>query len=270
MEQSYWQRQDAHRPLFGELLWSRPENRQAAGKLLVMGGNAHGFAVPAEAFAEAARAGIGTTRVLLPDAVRKIVGPVLENGEFAPSTPSGSFSQKALSEALTLSAWADGVLLAGDFGRNSETAILIEKLLAKHAGQITVTRDAADYVATTPDTALQRAETLLVVSLSQLQRLALAAKFPQPVRFGMDVLQLAAWLHDFTLAHQPDIMVRHSGKLFVAVRGQVSTTPAGEQQGVWRLKTAAHASVWWLQNPQKTFAALTTAAFELQDHSANP
>ena len=77
----YWLRQEQSKPLFPELEWSRPENRLAAGKLLVAGGNAHGFAAPAEAYTAAVKAGAGTVRVLLPDAIRKIVGMVLENGD---------------------------------------------------------------------------------------------------------------------------------------------------------------------------------------------
>ena len=131
MKPEYWLTQTKDKPLFPELEWSRPENRSAAGKLLIIGGNAHGFAAPAEAYAVATKAGIGTARVLLPDAVRKIVGRLWENGEFAPSTPSGSFGQKALDEFLLQGSWADAVLFAGDLGRNSETAILLEKSLQK-------------------------------------------------------------------------------------------------------------------------------------------
>src|SRR5262245_34884782 len=124
MEREYWRKQQPGKLLFPELEWSRPENKAQAGKLLIVGGNQHGFAAPAEAYAVATKTGIGTARVLLPDALQKTVGRILDNGEFAPSTPSGSFSQKALGELLSYSSWADAALLAGDFGRNSETAIL--------------------------------------------------------------------------------------------------------------------------------------------------
>lgn len=260
MERDYWQRQDFAKPLFPDLLWSRPENRAAAGKLLVVGGNVHGFAAPAEAYNEAVKAGIGTARVLLPDALQKTVGPVLEAGEFAPSTKgSGSFSQKALDEFLIQGNWADGVLLAGDFGRNAETAILLEKFLAHHRGQTTLTRDACDYTTSAPHTVLTREDTLLVLSLSQLQRLGVAAKFSSPVTFGMDLLHLAAWLHGFTLAWAPRIITKHLDTLLVAVNGQVSTTKLPEDVPIWRTKTTARAAVWWLQNPTMPFESLTTA-----------
>lgn len=260
MERAYWLRQEPGKPLFPELEWSRPENRQAAGKLLVVGGNAHGFAAPAEAYTAAVKAGAGTVRVLLPDAIRKIVGMVLENGEFAPSTPvSGSFSQKALGDLLSLSAWADGVLLAGDMGRNSETAILLEKYLGKQLAAVTVTKDAVDYAVAAPHCILARTGTLLVLSLSQLQRLGIAAQFPRAVTFSMDLLHLVEWLHDFTTEHHCYVVVKHHTQIIAAVHGQVSSTRLNADIPVWRLRTAATASVWWMQNPSKPFEAITTA-----------
>ena len=259
MERDYWRRQEAGKPLFPELEWSRPENKAHAGKLLIVGGNLHGFAAPAEAYAVAAKAGIGSARVLLPNAVRKIVGNFLENGEFAPSTPSGSFSQKALDELLSQSSWADAVLIAGDLGRNSETAILMEKFLAKTRLATTITKDAVDYITSAPDIALTRPNTILVLSLSQLQRLSIAAKSTKPVSFGMDLLHLVEWLHEFTLTHKPYIVVKHLDNLFVAVDGQVSSTKLTDKKPIWRLETAARASVWWLQNPSKPFEAITAS-----------
>lgn len=259
MRPSYWLTQKPDKPLFPELEWSRPENRMHAGKLLIIGGNLHGFAAPAEAYTAATKAGIGTARVLLPDKIKKIVGNFLENGEFAPSTPSGSFSQKALSEWLAHANWADGVLIAGDLGRNSETAILIEKFLGKTSAAVTLTKDAIDYITSAPHAALQRQNTLLILSLSQLQRLGIAAKFTKPVTFGMDLLRLAEWLHEFTSEHQPYIVVKHLDNLVTAVDGQVSSTTLKEDKQIWRVETAAHAAVWWLQNPNKPFEAITTS-----------
>lgn len=262
MRPSYWLSQTKDKPLFGELAWSRPENRQQAGKLLVVGGNLHGFAVPAEAYAEAVRAGVGTARVLLPDAVRKLVGQMLEHGEFAPSTPSGSFSQKALDELLLQSTWADAVLIAGDLGRNSETAILLESFLRKSSIPITLTKDAVDYATSAPQTILQRPDSLLVLSLAQLQRLGIAARFPKPITFNMDLLHLVEWLHEFTQANQPHIIVKHLDTICAAAEGRVSTTKLIAEWPIWRTRIAAQASVWWLQNPAKPFESMSTAIVE--------
>ncbi len=259
MTHPYWHKQDPKQPLFPDLLWSRPENRAHAGKLLVIGGNLHGFSAAAEAYSEATKAGIGTARVLLPDSLQKTVGRVLEAGEYAPSTPSGSFSQKALAELLAMSQWADATLLAGDFGRNSETAILLEQFILKYSGQLAIAKDTADYFISAPRAVLARADTLLVISFAQLQKLATNSRFTTAFTFDMDFLRLIDALHEFTELHQVHLIVKHLQTMFVAVNGQVSTTKLTEDIDIWRVKTAAHAVVWWLQNPTAPFKALSLA-----------
>jgi ADP-dependent NAD(P)H-hydrate dehydratase / NAD(P)H-hydrate epimerase len=261
MNPEFWQKQEPAKPLFPQLFWSRPENRQMAGKLLIVGGNLHGFAAPAEAYTESLVAGIGSSRVLLPGAIQKVVGPSIENGEFAASTPSGSFSQRALVELVDWCKWADGVLFAGDLGRNSETAIMVEKFLQHCEIRTVLTKDAIDYITSSPQVALSRPNTTLVLSFSQLQRLSVAAKFELPLTFSMDLLRLVEWLHIFTSRHAPHIVVKHLDRIFVAANGEVSTTRLVQDQPTWRLKTASHAIVWWLQNTSKPFEALTTAVY---------
>jgi hypothetical protein len=259
MEPTGWHKQTTDKPLFADLLWSRPENAAFAGKLLIVGGNLYGFANAAAAYGESRKAGIGVARVLLPDALQKTVGKVFEAGEFAPSTPSGSFNQRALGELLPMAAWADGTLLAGDLGRNSETAILLEKFAAKYVGQLTITCDAADYFTASPVTALERPDTLWVISVAQLQKLAMNARFTTAFTFDMDILRFVGALQAFSSTYPANIIVKHLDNIFVAADGRVSSTRVPENTNVWRLKTAAHASVWWLQNPSKPFEALTTS-----------
>lgn len=257
----YWLKQASGKPLFPDLLWSRPENRAQAGKLLIIGGNLYGFAAPADAYKEAEKAGVGAAHVLLPDAAKRLVGSVLEAGDFAPSTPSGSFSQNALGELLPHAAWADGVLLAGDFGRNSETAILLEKFISSYRGQLTVTKDAADYFTAAPRALLARPATTLVISFAQLQKLALHAAFPRAFTFSMDLIHLVEALHELTLTYPIQIVVKHLAALIVASGSTVSTTKLATDKEIWRVVTAAQTAVWWLQNPSKPFEALTTAVY---------
>ncbi len=262
MGPTYWHKQTPDQPLFPDLLWSRPENRVSAGKLLIVGGNGYEFAAPAEAYGAATKAGIGAARVLLPDSLRHTVGRVLEAGDFAPSTPSGSFSQRALSDLLASAAWADGVLLAGDFGRNSETAILLEKFTEKYSGQLTITKDAADYWTSSPGRILEREDTLLAVSFAQLQKLAVNAHFTSAFTFDMGLVRLVEQLHAFTSIHRVHVVVKHLDAIVVAVDGEVSTTKLAEDMPVWRVKIAAHASTWWLQNPSQAFQAVTCGIYE--------
>ncbi len=255
----YWLKQTTGKLLFPELEWSKPENKRHAGKLLVIGGNLHGFSAPATAFNEAGKAGIGTARVLLPDAIQKVVKTFLPEASYGPSTPSGSFAQRSIADWLEQASWADGVLLAGDLGRNSETAIVVESFLQKHTGAVTLTKDAVDYVTTNPSHVLSRQDTTLVLSFAQLQRLAINAKFTSAFTFDMDLIRLVGMLHEFITTHQSYIVTKHLDTLLVAVNGQVSTTKLAKDIDVWRAATAAKTAVWWLQHPNKPFEALTTA-----------
>ena len=265
MAHTFWHKQ-VSKPLFPDLLWSKPENKQHAGKLLIIGGHAHGFAAPAQAYTIAEKTGIGIARVLLPDHLRsqltKLQGNTLA-AEFAPSTPSGGFATLAVAEMLGASAWADGVLLAGDFGRNSETAVVLEKLVSKNSGIMTATKDAVEYFLNAPAAVIDRANTCFVLTMAQLQKLATSAKFSHAITFGMDLLQLVDTLHEFTTKHRLHIIVKHHATILVAVNGQVSTTATklGPEDS-WRVVTASAAAVWWLQNPNKPYEALTTAVYE--------
>jgi hypothetical protein len=148
-------------------------------------------------------------------------------------------------------------------GRNSETAILLEKLASTYVGPLTIAKDAADYFSGSPQKILERPDTLFVISLAQLQKLARSAHFPKAFTFGMDLIHLVDTLHAFTAQYQAKIIVKHLDHIAVAVDGMISTTKLDEEQEIWRVNTAAQATVWWLQNPSKAFEALTTSIHEI-------
>jgi len=266
VDATHWFKQTVDKPLFEDLLWSRPETKQSAGKLLIIGGNSFGFSAVGNAYAQALKAGVGDARVLLPQSIKKVVGPILVNGEFAPSTPSGSFSQKALDTWLELSGWSDGVLLAGEIGRNSETAILLESFLAKFSGQVTATKDVIEYITAQPKIVQSRSNTTLVLSISQLQRLFSTFKSPRHISYTMGLPDLVDALHDFTQTNVTNIVVKHLENMIVAVNGKISTTKLEKENSpindLWCVNLASHVAVWWLQNPTNPFEAMTSSVKE--------
>ena len=124
METSDWQRQTKEKVLFPELLWSRPQNNRQAGKLLIIGGSQQNFSSVAETYNQAAKAGIGSTRVLLPQSLQKAIGNFLPEAVFAPTTSSGGFASASIAELLEEASWADGVILAGNLGITARRLLL--------------------------------------------------------------------------------------------------------------------------------------------------
>jgi NAD(P)H-hydrate repair Nnr-like enzyme with NAD(P)H-hydrate dehydratase domain len=261
MENTNWLKQTSDKPLFSDLLWSRPENRLHAGKLLIIGGNKHAVAAPGVAFSAAAKAGAGTVRVLLPNATQKMIGKLFPEAEFAPSTPSGSFSRNAIDQFLEHASWADGVLLAGDFGHNSETVILLDNFVAKYSGQLTVAQDGLDYYLNKGSVFFSRPNTIGVLNFGKLQKLA-QNNIPQPpIRYSMNLHQLVEILNEWTNQFPIQLITNHADQFIAAADGKVSTTPISEESN-WQVELAAYTATWLIQQPTKPFKALTTAVFD--------
>lgn len=261
---THWLKQQSTKPLFEDLLWSKPEQKNLAGKLLIIGGNSHAMAAPGEAFALASSYGAGAVKVALPDATRKLIGGKIPlDIELVPSTPSGSFSKDALAPLQSFTAWSDATLFAGDIGRNSETAVVLEQLASKMPDLQIYTRDAADYFTNTPLVLLNREHTLLVISIAQLQKLALHSDFKTAITFTMGLPQLCSALGELTSTHRAHIVTQQGNKIVLAVDGKVLVTELPREPETWRLNTATAASVWWLQNPGKPLEAIATAITQI-------
>lgn len=255
----YWQQQKAT-PLFNDIAWSRPENAQHAGKLLIIGGYAFAFAAPGEAYAVADKAGAGALRVLLPQALEKLVGHGVYDAFFAPQNPSGSFSKQALGAMLVHASWADAVLLAGDVGKNSETAILLDAFVKKYTGLVCITKDVVDYFMQSPHDIVQRPNTIIVLSYEQLQKIGISLKLTDALTFGMPAPAVAKWLHEFTVQCTALIVTYHNNQLFVAQQGKVvSQVDTIYTEKVWRVQAAAKASVFAMQHPDQHFEAVATS-----------
>jgi len=261
MDPTYWHKQTEQKPLFDDLFWSKPENRRHAGKLLIIGGNLHAVTAPAIAYQAADRAGVGTARVILPSAIQKTIGKNFDEGEFAFSTPSGSFAKTAVNQVLEHSEWSDAILLAGDFGRNSETAIFLEQIVDKYHQPIVITGDGLDYFSTSLGTLTDHGCVLMVVSLAKLQRMTRLGMPSLIIQQSMSLHALVGLLNNWTRETKARILTHHSGHFVYADGGQVSTTPA-ESRPDWQTSLSAYVAVWWLQHTSRSFEAVTSAIFD--------
>lgn len=248
MDLSYWKKQKPSVPLFPDIEWNKPERRDQAGKLAIIGGNKLGFAAVAESYQTALDIGAGNVRVLLPDVLKKTIPSSITDALFAPTTPSGSLAKNASSELRALGEWADEVLLIGDAGRNSETAILYEEFVANYSGPLTVTRDAIDLIKNNPGLLAERPDTLLVASFAQVQKLFQGIYYPKMLTFNMQLLQLVEALHKFTITYPCAIVTLHKDIIIIASGGEVVTEEWTQPMAIWRGSVATKAAAYWLWN----------------------
>jgi len=259
MDLSYWQRQESAKLLFPDIEWSKPEQRTQRGRLGIIGGNKLGFAGVAESYSSALTTGAGQARVLLPDCLRTTIPKTMTDVVFAACNPSGSLSREALPDMVALGSWANCLLLAGDAGRNSETAIVYSDLLRLYQGPLVITRDAVDLVKNDAAALVNRPDTILVVSFAQLQKLFQSVYYPKILTFSMQLLQLVEAVHKFTVTYPCTIAVLHRETFIVAHEGRVVTTPWDSPMMIWRGVTAARAATYLMWAPKQPLEAITTS-----------
>ena len=259
MQFDYWHKQSSGKPLYPDIVWQRPEQKNLAGKLLIIGGNKLGFAAVAQAYGDAQTAGVGQCRVVLPQALKSSIDKLALDCVYVPTNPSGGMSRDALQPLQAAAAWSDAILAIGDMGRNSETAITMEQLLAASTKPAIITRDAVDLLKSSMSQLVQRPQTTFVLSLAQLQKLFQSVYYPKSILFSMQLSTLVETLHKFTISYPVTIVVFHQNQLVVAHDGRVSTTPWENALAVWRGSVATKASVFWLQNLTKPFESITVS-----------
>jgi NAD(P)H-hydrate repair Nnr-like enzyme with NAD(P)H-hydrate dehydratase domain len=259
MDYSFWKKQPANSPLFPDIEWSKPEQRSKAGRLAIIGGNKLGFAGVAEAYGIALSTGVGESKALLPDALRKTIPKAMTAAVFAPTNPSGSLGKDALAEMNALGNWAESVFLVGDAGRSSETAVLYEQFISDYQGQLVITRDAIYLVKNSAQLLVERPETVLVASFAQLQKIFQAIYYPKVLTFSMQLTNLVEALHKFTLTYPVTIVTLHKDSLLISHNGEVITTPWDNPMAIWRGSVAAKAACYWLWNPRKPAEAIATS-----------
>ncbi|HEV2413075.1 MAG TPA: hypothetical protein VGS28_04735 [Candidatus Saccharimonadales bacterium] len=255
---TYWHKQVTDRPLFPEIEWNRPEQKSLAGRLLIVGGNVHGMGAVMQAYEAALRSGVGECRVVLPDALKRHIKSAPFECLFVSSTPNGGISKEALGDIKAYASWANGILLIGDTGRNSETAVVMVELLKLDIPTL-ITRDAVDIARLEAGEWLNSSNLCVMVTFGQLQKIFQTVHFPKLLLFSMQLAQLVDTLHKFTITYRCHIITLHQQHLVVASNGKVSTTPCGDSLVLVKGARAATACVGLLQQPTKAFEVLTNS-----------
>jgi NAD(P)H-hydrate repair Nnr-like enzyme with NAD(P)H-hydrate dehydratase domain len=262
---SYWQKQTLENPLYPDMEWERPERRDQAGTLLIIGGSSHSFHAVAEAYAIAVEQGIGEARIIVPEPLRKLTKHI-PNMVYGPATPAGSFSAKAIEPMIFAAAACDGALLIGDLDRNSETTIAISQFIRTYNGPLTITRDAFDNNKQESKFIASRPNTLLVLAPGQLQLFAREVGSEYAFTSSMDLLVFVERLHQFTNKYpETTIITRHADLIVLSKNGTIITTAYPEVSDLWRTKASSLSAVAWLHHRDKMLEGIASSLVRLFD-----
>lgn len=256
---TYWHKQELHKPLYPDIAWSKPEQKSLKGRLGIVGGQAGGFMAVSNAYNIALKTGAGEVKLCLPDCLKKQIPSSLTDASFGASTVSGGFASESKNIILALGEWSNGLLFIGESGKNSETAIAFEESILKYKGPVVITRDAFDLLVEASEGLISRPDTVLVLSLGQLQKLFKKLYYPIIITHSMNIVQLVEALHKITITYPATIAVLHSEQVFIANSGEVTTTPHANAIDLIRGDLAVKMAIYWLWNPNKKLAALTTS-----------
>ncbi|MBI3983876.1 hypothetical protein HY346_01100 [Candidatus Microgenomates bacterium] len=251
------QRQLPNKPLFADVLWSKPVNRKAAKKLLIVGGHLGNFRQVQSVYTAAIKAGIGEAKVVLPDKLR----PALGNHPdclFVASTNSGTLAKAALAEIKVYAEASDGLLLGPDLSQNAETITLVEQILLDFKTDICLSSEAIHLMLFNADAISFALNRLLVAPTKLLVKLAAKYRTPVTIRPDGGLLNQVNLLE--ALGNMvPAAYVLAATDLLVWSDGQVSHTALK----TWYEPTLlGYLFTHYLQQPDK-FKGLTTAAYEL-------
>ena len=244
--------------LYDDILWSIPE--QKTGTLTVIGGNSQNFSSVVRIAEQLGHYPIKDLRLLLPDALQGKL-PVLPNVNFAKSTESGSFAKSA---ALTAAiSDTDLTLRAGDFSKNSATAIAITEALQKTEKTVVIARDSVDLINEEMPNLIEKPGLVFVASMAQLQKLLRAVYYPKMLLLSMPLLPAIEILHKFTLSYPCTILTFHNENIIIANSGKTETIPLTKTNytplSLWAGTLASKVAALNLWNPGQTYAATIAA-----------
>lgn len=244
-----WLKQTTDKPLYPDVIWSKPENKNGAGKLLIIGGSAGNFAHVAKSYSQAEQAGAGTIHLLVPDSLRAVTKQI-PFINYAPSNPSGGFAKQALAEVLETAKNIDGALLAGDMGKNSETTLMLEELINKVDIPLFIAPEAVESF-TNFESLLVGKNTVLCLTQNQLRDLFIQVKSETAITSSMQKPNFAKVLRDFSQKNLATLIIEFNGDIWLANNGNVVESVNNF--------SPAKSAVWAIQQPEKLFQTLVSS-----------
>lgn len=261
----YWQQIQPTDQPFPDLIWNRPEQKQQAGTITIVGGSSGSFLAVSKAEQACLKLGVGEAKLILPDSLTKLLpsGPQIN---FVDSNPSGGMAKKALPKLIAAAEASDACLLIGDLGKNPETAALLETFVNDVFADDTqlnqpliLARDAVDAAIDATHVLVQQKNVLLIISFTQLQKTFRQVLYPVVLTFAMPINKIVEALHKFTITYPLTLALFHQNQFLIAQDGKIISLPFNQAMAIWQGEIPAEIACWAMWSPNQLLEASATA-----------
>ncbi len=251
------------KPLFKDIIWAQPQRSASRAQVLIVGGHSQSIQAPLTAFQCLKNLNLQAS-VVLPDSLKKIFK--LSKSEdldlsFLASTPAGSLAQGGAMAIIESAQRHDCLFITGDLSSNQETERLVLKILKDFKGCKLIAGKIAGAVLANQTEISENLN--LVLDVSQLPRLGRSRADRKILKDWSSPEIFAQALSDLDVKFNLTALVDDT--IWTKVGDDVCATFAGDydDSSSGLLKLASNCAFYLINNPQRDWPALTSAAWTL-------
>ena len=250
-------------PLYPNILYNRPLTRNAGATLLIVGGHSGEFSMPTAIHQLATAAGIGQCKVILPDRLVSLLGGAPDT-YFVPSSTSGSLGREALGRILELEEDADGTAIGASLSNNSNTTILVEKLITSLTRPVIVFDEGLTALGRNSSVVTDNPDALLILTMAEVFKLAGHLTIPIRIRTGGGLINKLEIIQDLTAASRCTYAI-FGTEIITASGSDITVTPINYRLSLLPAMFYGVLSTFWLQNSQSRTRGLVTGAYVISE-----
>jgi NAD(P)H-hydrate repair Nnr-like enzyme with NAD(P)H-hydrate dehydratase domain len=246
-------------PLYPKVLYNRPITRAGGGRLLIVGGHSGEFSLPTAVHQFAMAAGIGECTVVMPDVLAKFLQGA-PGTAFAASSTSGSLGREALGRILELSEEMDAVAIGASLSNNSNTAMLVEKLITEVRRPLIVFDEGLVAQRQNIRAITDNPDALIIATMAEVFKLCGALDVGIQIRPGAGLINKLEIIQDLAAAGACAYVV-YGTEIVVAAGAELIVTPLNYRLSLTPALFYGTLSTFWLQNRSNPTAGLATGAY---------
>lgn len=243
--------------IYKDIEWSQPDNPSQMGSCLIIGGSLQDIIAPHYAYNKLVRYFLSTT-VLMPESVKKFVGSKNKDIVFINSNPSGSFSLKSIDIVHSYLSEARIAIICGSIGKNSETAILMERIVNYDTLKV-ICGDSLELFKINTKSLLNNESNILVGDFRQIRTILNNGQVKTVHLYKDSLFETVNKLKISTNGIKAFFVLITDNYIFIAQDGKVKFFKKNKVNKDMNLEIACLTCEWSVNNKDRLFEAIQVA-----------